>query len=264
MRILAIESSGKTAGTAFYEDGTLISESYINSKLTHSKTLLPMVESMLKCLGLSVKDMDAVAVSAGPGSFTGLRIGAATAKGLSLAYDLPVVPVSSLMALARNMIFADALICPVMDARRGEVYGACYEVSMESGELFPRISDVAMEIGEFLSKVKALIGETGKKAVFLGDGVPVHKELIEERLAQSALFAPDELLLQRAGSVAILGAALFAKGETVSSDDFVPRYCRIPLAQKEKEEGILEDPGSRSLKKISRGDFHRTRHPEND
>ena len=260
MKILAIESSGHTAGCAFWEDGKLISEYYINSKLTHSKTLLPMIDEMVQCAGITLSELDAVAVSAGPGSFTGLRIGAATAKGLTLALEKPLVPVSSLMGLAENIFAPGFLCCPIMDARRGEVYCAAYS----RGEMMQEalIPDAAMTIGELLEKVQSLSGDLGKQCIFLGDGVPVHEEAIREALGDRCIFAPTAWNMQRASSVAVLGARLFAEGKTVSSDDFVPFYLRRPLAETEKEEGILEDAGIHSLKKINRGEFKRTRHPE--
>lgn len=264
MKILAIESSGQTAGCAYLEDGVLKSEYYMNNRLTHSKTLLPMIEEMSKLSEVELSELDAVAVSAGPGSFTGLRIGAATAKGLTLALNIPVVKVSSLKGLAALIPAADALICPIMDARRGEVYCAAYKCVYDgnSFDLQPVIADSAMPIDIFTEKVEKILSEQNTvSAVFTGDGVPVHKTLISEKLAGRVQFAPEGLSRQRAMTIAMLGAYEFEKGNTVSSDDFVPEYLRRPLAEKEKEEGILEDPGTHSLKKIQKGEFKRTRHP---
>lgn len=262
MKILAIESSGKTAGCAYAEDGVLISEYYINSKLTHSKTLLPMVEEMVKNAGIMLSELDAVAVSAGPGSFTGLRIGAATAKGLTLALEKPIVPVSSLMGLARNAAVPGVILCPLMDARRGEVYCAVYAGNVwEEEKMAALLPDSAMSIDAYLLKVKEIAEESGEKCCFLGDGVPVHREKIKETLGETAFFAPEGLGLQRASSIALLGCSLFAEGKTTSSDNFVPTYLRVPLAETEKKAGILGDAGEHSLEKIGRGDFKRTRHP---
>lgn len=265
MKILAIESSGLTAGCAYLEDGVLKSEYYINNKLTHSRTLLPMIEEMSKLSGITFSELTAVAVSAGPGSFTGLRIGAATAKGLTLPFDIPIVKVSSLKGLAALIPSAGTLICPIMDARRGEVYCAAYMCS-DDGEgnygYVPLIEDSAMSIDDFLSMVENLMNDKGiGVSLFTGDGVPVHKALIKGRLCEKASFAPEGLSRQRAASIAVLGAQELEMGNVVSSDDFVPDYLRRPLAEKEKEEGILEDPGTHSLKKIQKGEFKRTRHP---
>ena len=265
MKILAIESSGLTAGCAYLEDGVLKSEYYINNKLTHSRTLLPMIEDMSKLSGITLSELSAVAVSAGPGSFTGLRIGAATAKGLTLPFDIPIVKVSSLKGLAALIPSDKTLICPIMDARRGEVYCAAYLCS-SSGDgsyLYDAIiPDSAMSIESFAAEVEKVMDEKGIGAsLFTGDGVPVHKAFIKERLGEKVSFAPEGLQKQRAMSIALLGAQEFENGNVVSSDDFVPDYLRRPLAEKEKEEGILEDPGAHSLKKIRKGEFRRTRHP---
>jgi len=260
MKLLAIESSGMSVGCAYFEDGRLISEYYMNSKLTHSVTLLPMISEMQKTSGFELKDLDVIAVSKGPGSFTGLRIGAAAAKGLGLALEIPIVGVSSLKAMAFNVPAPGMLLCPIMDARRGQIYGAAYVC--EKDTLTAVIEDVAMEIGEYLEMVSEYIEKTGMKAMFLGDGVPVHQELISAKLGDIAVFAPTTVNRQRASSVAYLGAKEYESGNTVSSDDFVPDYLRRPLAETSKEDGSLEDAGIHSLKKISRGDFKRTRHPE--
>ena len=265
MKILAIESSGLTAGCAYLEDGIIKSEYYINNRLTHSRTLLPMIEDMSKLSGITLSELSAVAVSAGPGSFTGLRIGAATAKGLTLAFDIPIVKVSSLKGLAALIPSDNTLICPIMDARRGEVYCAAYLCkSSGNGDFLydALIPDSAMPMDSFTGMVEKVMDEKRIGAsLFTGDGVPVHRTLIMERLADRASFAPEGLGRQRAMSIALLGAQEFEKGNTVSSDDFVPDYLRRPLAEKEKEEGILEDPGTHSLKKIQKGEFKRTRHP---
>lgn len=264
MKILSIESSGLTAGCAYTEDGVLKSEYYINNRLTHSATLLPMIRDMLKLLGVEIGELDAVAVSSGPGSFTGLRIGAATAKGLTLAFDIPVVKVSSLKGLAVLLPVKDTLICPVMDARRGEVYGAAYLCrASESGDLQyeQMIPDSALPIEDYLLKVADILKENDISCCFTGDGVPVHRALIRERLKDAVSFAPEGLSKQRAMGIASLAESELKKGNTVSSDDLVPDYLRRPLAEKEKEEGLLEDPGSHSLKKLQKGEFKRTRHP---
>lgn len=263
MRILAIESSGMSAGCAYMEDGVLKGEYYLNSGLTHSCTLLPMIEQLEKTGRFHYQELDAIAVSSGPGSFTGLRIGAATAKGLALGYGIPLIGISSLKGLAANMICPGVLICPVMDARHGEVYGAVYtcEAAGDGFQWIPLIGDCATATDVFLEQIRMLAAKKQVRAVFLGDGVPVHKERILSVLDDLAFFAPTAVNRQRASSIAMLGAQAFEKGELVSSDDFVPEYIRRPLAETSKEEGTLEDAGTHSLKKIAKGDFKRTKHP---
>ena len=203
MKILAIEASGLVASVAVTEDDVLKAEFTVNNKLTHSQTLLPMLKKMMDILGETVRDMDAVAVSAGPGSFTGLRIGAATAKGLALAADLPVIKVSSLEALMHQVSAdRDDVICPIMDARRGQVYCAAFK----DGERL--LSDDAMSMEGLLEKLSAY-KDCANRMIFLGDGVPVYKELITERLKESCAFAASDNVLQSAASVAQLGLWLY-------------------------------------------------------
>lgn len=263
MKILAIESSGMSAGCAYLEDDRLISEYYMNSRLTHSITLLPMISEMAKTAGFKLEELDAVAVSAGPGSFTGLRIGAATAKGLCLANETPLIAVSSLKGLAANLPASGDLICPLMDARRGQVYcGILMNDHTDGWAQKTVMEDSALTIEEYLEKILVFAEEKKCKAVFIGDGAPVHEKLIREKLGDKAVFAPTTVNRQRASSVALLASEEFRNGNTMCSDDFVPEYLRRPLAETSKEDGTLEDAGIHSLKKISRGDFKRTKYPE--
>lgn len=247
MKILAVESSGTPASVAFWEDGKIKAEFTITDKLTHSVTLMPLIESMTKICGIDLSELDAVAVSAGPGSFTGLRIGVATVKGLTLALNKPAVKVSSLMGLSRNIFAPGCFVCPLMDARRGQVYAALFR----NGKKL--LSDSALSVEDYLDIVEEKAGKTGR-CIFLGDGAPVHRERIEERLGKRAVFAAPGSSLQKASSIAVLAAEELAAGNTVSSDDLVPDYLRIPLAEQMEKAGTLEDAGSRSLKKIARGD----------
>lgn len=269
MKILGIEASGLVASVAVVEDGLLKGEFTVNNRLTHSETLLPMLEQLLQLLKLEPEELDAIAVSAGPGSFTGLRIGAATAKGLALALNKPVVRVSSLAALAFNLIHAgDCVICPLMDARRGQVYCAAYQDGLEL------IPEQACDIHSFLAQLNELDTCAENHFIFLGDGVPVHQETIADEIADVYTFATAENNRQRAASVAELGRLLYRKwlreqGLTVeevfssgadaihcfneivmNSDELTPEYLRKPQAERELEAGQLEDPGLHSLKKM--------------
>ena len=271
MKILAIESSALVASAAIVEDDLLKAEFTVNNKLTHSETLLPMLESMTKISGISLEDIDAIAVSAGPGSFTGLRIGAATAKGLALASDLPVIRVSTLQAMAYSLsMISDDIICPVMDARRGQVYSAAYR----SGAIL--LEEEARDIHALTEALNSL-PEEDRSFLFLGDGVPVHSETLAGELDGDVNFAPAGLNRQRAADVALLGSVLYTKwlqknglsadevrqrgadaidrfDDTVmNSDDFAPEYLRKSQAERELEDGTLEDPGAHSLKKMQSG-----------
>ena len=166
MRILGIESSSLVASVAIVEDDITMAEFTADFKKTHSQTLLPMIDDMVKLLGIELSTVDAIAVSGGPGSFTGLRIGSATAKGLGLALDKPLIHVPTLDAMAYNLYGAGALICPIMDARRNQVYTGVYRFREEFEIL--REQD-AMDMGEILEVLNGL----GEPVIFLGDGEPV-------------------------------------------------------------------------------------------
>ena len=229
MRILAIESSSLVASVAIVEDGVTMAEYTANFKKTHSQTLLPMIDAMVELLGVDLATIDAIAVSGGPGSFTGLRIGSATAKGLGLALNKPLIHVPTLDGTAYNLYGAKGLICPIMDARRNQVYTGIYrfekdfEVVMEQD---------AMDMGELIDK----LNEMGERVIFLGDGVPVHEKLIAERMTVPYDFAPANVNRQRAASVAALGAVYFAEGKIETAADHGPDYLRKSQAEREREE----------------------------
>ena len=229
MRILAIESSSLVASVAIVEDGVTMAEYTANFKKTHSQTLLPMIDAMVDLLGVDLATIDAIAVSGGPGSFTGLRIGSATAKGLGLALNKPLIHVPTLDGTAYNLYGAKGLICPIMDARRNQVYTGIYrfekdfEVVMEQD---------AMDMGELIDK----LNEMGERVIFLGDGVPVHEKLIAERMTVPFDFAPANVNRQRAASVAALGAVYFAEGKIETAAEHGPDYLRKSQAEREREE----------------------------
>ena len=229
MRILAIESSSLVASVAIVEDGVTMAEYTANFKKTHSQTLLPMIDAMVDLLGVDLATIDAIAVSGGPGSFTGLRIGSATAKGLGLALNKPLIHVPTLDGTAYNLYGAKGLICSIMDARRNQVYTGIYrfekdfEVVMEQD---------AMDMGELIDK----LNEMGERVIFLGDGVPVHEKLIAERMTVPYDFAPANVNRQRAASVAALGAVYFAEGKIETAADHGPDYLRKSQAEREREE----------------------------
>lgn len=229
MLILGIESSSLVASVAIVNDETLIAEYTTNFKKTHSQTLLPMLDEIVKMTGIDIKEIDAIAVSCGPGSFTGLRIGAATAKGLGLALKKPLVSVPTLEATAFNLFETNCLICPIMDARRNQVYNGIYEY--KNGEFKTFTAQRALEVEKLITE----LNEIGKKVLFLGDGVPVYSDYIKENINIEYSFAPAHLNRQRAGSVAALGLKLFKEGKTVSAADFNLNYLRKSQAERELE-----------------------------
>lgn len=240
MLILGIDSAGHTASVALYADGVVLSEYSSNIGLTHSQTLLPMVAEIFSRTGHQVDELDAIAVSAGPGSFTGLRIGAATAKGLALGYDIPLLEVSTLEGLAMNVrdiagsytgANAPLYVHPIMDARRSQVYTAMYLDGQLIGE------EEAIGLEELVTKINATPG----RHLFLGDAVPVYRAYLEEHLEVPYRFAGPGNLLQRASSIAMLGAELLAKGQAVHGKDFHLSYIRKPQAEREREAAGLRE-----------------------
>lgn len=229
MRILGIESSSLVASVAVVTDDVLTAEYTVNFKKTHSQTLLPMIDEVARMLELDLNTIDAIAVSGGPGSFTGLRIGSATAKGLGLALEKPLIHVPTVDAMAYNLYGALAIICPIMDARRGQVYTGFYEYQEEFRIIRPQC---AMDIRE----VAAELNKMGKPVIFLGDGVPVYQSVIRELMTAPYSFAPAQANRQRAASVAALGAVYFLEGKTESAMEHAPDYLRKAQAERELEE----------------------------
>lgn len=230
MKLLAIESSGLVASVAIATETTLLAEYTVNFKKTHSQTLLPMLDEIVKMTGFELKEIDAIAVSAGPGSFTGLRIGSATAKGLGLALDKPIVPVPTTQAIAANLYGTDGLLCPLMDARRNQVYTGVYRYNKEGFQIVE--DQMAVLIDEIIEKINAL----GEPVVYLGDGVEAFAEVLKEKTTVPFSFAPLHCSKQRAGALAVRAMELFEKGKTESADEHEPDYLRLSQAERELAE----------------------------
>lgn len=235
MKILGLDSSGLVASVALVEDSELVAEYTTNYKKTHSQTLLPMLDELRNMIELDMHTVDAIAIASGPGSFTGLRIGSATAKGLGLALEIPLVEVPTLEGLAWNLYGTEKIVCPVMDARRNQVYTAAYEF-LPCGEGF-RLHTVLpqrpMDIHELLEQL-ALLKRT---VIFLGDGVPVYYDVIRACQRVPFFVAPPGNNRQRAASVAALGAVYFWEGRTVTAAEHLPEYLRKSQAEREAEKG---------------------------
>lgn len=226
--ILAIDSSSLVASVAIANDDVIIAEYTVNLKKTHSQTLLPMIDEIFRMTGLDKKEIKAIAVSNGPGSFTGLRIGAATVKGLAFALDIPVIPVSTIQMMANNYNHCNKLICPIMDARRNQVYTGIY--SCEEDELNEILAPAPMAIEDLLQKIE----EIGKDVIFVGDGIPAFKDQIEENLKVKHFYSRQNFARQSARSLAALGTELLKMGKAISSDEFVPDYMRLSQAERER------------------------------
>lgn len=242
MKILAIDASGLVASAALLSDGILMAEYTVDYKKTHSQTLLPMIDEILRMTEQELGEMDAVAVAKGPGSFTGLRIGAATAKGLALAIKKPVIGVPTVDALAYNLFGTDRLVCPLMDARRGQVYTGLY--TFDGGKFVVLQKQEVSEIGRVLEE----LNRRGGSVIFLGDGVAVHNKTIQENMEIPYSFAPSHLSRQRAGAVAALAAIYYEEGKFQSAAEYAPVYLRLSQAERERAERLGEsaDAGERS------------------
>jgi len=235
MKLLAIDSSGLVASVAVATEDALLAEYTINYKKTHSQTLLPMLAEIVRMVEADMSEIDAIAVAAGPGSFTGLRIGSATAKGLGLALDKPIVPVPTLEGLAYNLSGTDRLICPMMDARRNQVYTGLYEFLRD--ELLVIRDQTACAVSDIINEINSL----GKKVIFVGDGVKVYRKVIEEEVRVDYEFAPVHLNLQRAGSIAALGIYYYRKSKYEKAAEHAPVYLRPSQAERERAERAAKE-----------------------
>lgn len=240
MRVLAIDSSGMTATVAVVEDTQTIAEYTVNLKKTHSQTLLPMIDTMGKMIELDLKSIDAIAVAGGPGSFTGLRIGSATAKGLGLALEKPLIHVPTVDGLAYNLYGCQDIICPIMDARRKQVYTGMYTFArreLEGSKETELVLDVleaqnASPIDELIERLNI----HGRPVVFLGDGVPVYQDVIREKMRVPFSFAPASANRQRAAVVGALGIQYYKEGKFETAMEHQPDYLRVSQAERERAE----------------------------
>lgn len=236
MRILALDSSGLVASVAVVEqegkEAVTVAEYTVNYKKTHSQTLLPMLDEIVKMTELDLDEIDGIAVAAGPGSFTGLRIGSATAKGLGFALGKPLIHVPTLEGLAYNLWGTDRIICPILDARRGQVYTGIYE--FERDEMKVLGQQMAVDIEELGRKLKSI----GRPVVFLGDGVPVHRDDLTERIMADwdIAFAPANMNRQRAASVGSLAILYYQAGKLETAAEHKPDYLRVSQAERERKE----------------------------
>ena len=225
MKILALDSTARVASVALCEDGNLLGEYTINNGNTHSETLLPMVESIVKLFGMELGEIDAFAVSTGPGSFTGVRIGAATVKGLAFASGKPCVGISTLEALAYNPA-RDGLICPVMNARRNQVYTALFQC--KDGKIERLMPDSAIAIEE----LDLILAQYEEPVILCGDGY----DITERQLTHPVIPLPERLRHQSAFNVALCAIDAIKEGRTESDSSLFPTYLRPSQAERERNE----------------------------
>lgn len=220
--ILGIDSSAITAGCALCDGGKLVAEQFLNTKHTHSQTLLPMVESMMKSADITLSDVDVIAVTAGPGSFTGLRIGIASVKGMAMGAGKMCIPVSTLEAIAYNFVGIDGIICCAMDARCGQMYNALFK--SEGGVITRLCEDRAVKSADLYEELKAIDG----RVILAGDGA----ELLDNVTEHSFELAPLALRYQRG-----LGVCLAAENkQPIEAAALMPSYLRLPQAERERLE----------------------------
>lgn len=250
MILLGIESSSLVASAALVRDDTLIAEYTLNFKKTHSQTLLPMIDEIAEMTGIQLEELDGIAIAGGPGSFTGLRIGSATAKGLGLALGKPILSVPTVDAMAYQCYGVTDLICPIMDARRRQVYTGIYEFTDDKGksEPFPMSyqadsrtvmsvlqSQCAIGLEELLDK----LDRYQRPVLFLGDGCPVYQADILKNASFPVRFAPSFMSRQRAAAVAALGFLYLKEGFAQTAAEHVPDYLRKSQAERELEAGTI-------------------------
>lgn len=228
MKILGLDSSGLVASVAVVQEGNLLAEYTVNYKKTHSQTLLPMLDEIVRMTELDLNEIDAIAVAAGPGSFTGLRIGSATAKGLGFALGKPLIHIPTVDGLAFNLWGSRDLVCPLMDARRNQTYTGLYE--FVDGKMRIIRAQCAVAIDEIIENVN----REGRPTVFLGDGVPVFRAFIGENCKAPYQFVPAHMNKQRAASVASLGLLYFQEGNYETAAEHRPDYLRLSQAERER------------------------------
>lgn len=228
MKILALDTSALVASAAITENGKVLAEYTLNYKLTHSQTIMPMIDEIVKMTETDLDTIDYIACSSGPGSFTGLRIGAATAKGLAHGLNKPIVAVPTLEALAYNIFGTDKFICPIMDARRKQVYNAVY---VPKGK---KLDVILEEDTRIIDDVLDYVKDVDCDVIFVGDAVSLYKDKIAE--LDNTIIAPASCNMQRAACVAALAEVYIEEGKYMNGAEFAPEYLRKSQAERELEE----------------------------
>lgn len=226
MLIFGIDTCCMAATAALMDDTRLLGQIVINHKKTHSQKMMPQIEFLFEQTEIDVSEVDYFAAAVGPGSFTGVRIGVATIKAMAQAFKKPCIAVSTLFALANNVSLFNGLVCPILDARRGQVYNALFENNERVCE------DRAIALDELMDELLKI----GKPVIFCGDAADVYKSEITERLGNLANFAQPMQSMNLAASVAELGKQMAIKGETVTYDELKPEYIRLSQAERERLE----------------------------
>lgn len=222
MNILGIETSTRTGGVAVLNENGLVCHYMLSIEVTHSERLMPAVDRVLRDAGISIDDIGGFAVSVGPGSFTGLRVGISTVKGLGFATGRPVAAVPTLKALAWNLYYSAYPVCPLQDAKKGQVYAAMYRY--EGSSLIQTMKETVISLKDLFKKIQGTV-------VFTGEAVRLYRAEIEDALSARAYFAPFSVSLPSAASVAEIGRAMISAGEVTDPDHLTPMYIRRPEAE---------------------------------
>lgn len=227
MTILAVDTSAKAASVCFAREDKIIGEFFIDTSLTHSQTLMPMIEQLAVNAQVSLDALDAIAVNAGPGSFTGVRIGVAAVKGLAFARNLPCVAVSTLQSMAYNALGTNGIVCAVMDARCSQVYNALFRV--RNGEIERLCEDRALALSDLHSDLKQYAAEP---VMLIGDGAEISYAFLRDSLSNVVL-APNNIRIQKASSTALAAFERIREGKLLTDEQLMPVYLRLPQAQRE-------------------------------
>ena len=226
MKILAVDTSATSASVCVAQENKIIGEFSINTALTHSQTLIPMIEQLAEKTGVTLDNIDAIAVNAGPGSFTGVRIGVAAVKGIAFSRNIPCVSVSTLESMAYNMLDNDCIVCSVMDARCSQVYNSLFRV--KDGKVTRLIEDRALS----LTDLKLDLQKYNEKIILVGDGAEITFNYFENSL-QNVFLASVNNRVQKASSIACVAFEKINNGETLNASELMPVYLRLPQAQRE-------------------------------
>lgn len=229
MKILSIECSAVPCSAALLEDGKIIASSFVNVKLTHSQTLMPMVENMLSSANVDFSEIDGIAVSAGPGSFTGIRIGISAVKGLAAPRRLPCVGVSTLYAMAEGFRDTECIACAVMDARCNQVYNALFDIT--DGKITRLCEDRALMCEELATEIEEIAKKENKMVITVGDGTEIFYPFIKD--IAGTVKSDIQRRFQNAVSVALAAEPDFINGKTTAPSELLPIYLRLPQAERE-------------------------------
>lgn len=226
MKILAIDTSATAASVALAEENKIIGEFFINTKLTHSQTLIPMIDELMKNTNTDINQIDAVAVNVGPGSFTGVRIGVAAAKGIAFPKNIPCISVSTLYSMAFNLADVDCIVCAVMDARCSQVYNALFRC--KDGKTERLTEDRALSLNDLTEELK----KYSERVILVGDGSALCSDYMSDKLNNVELASVNQRM-QRAASTVCAAFLLYEQGITTTPDRLMPTYLRLPQAQRE-------------------------------